>query len=216
MFTGIIEELGIVKNLKTGTQSMSLILQSKKIIKDIHLGDSIAINGVCLTVTSFTQTEFSVDVMPETYSATTFAKIKTGDMVNLESALRFNGKLGGHFVTGHVDGIGIIKKISALDNALNYIIQIDKSLIGFCIYKGSIAIDGTSLTIFGIGENWLSIALIPHTIKNSIIGSKKVGDIVNIECDMLGKYVLNLAKINTNSPKPNININTLTENGFLT
>jgi riboflavin synthase len=215
MFTGIIEELGTIGHIKTGSQSLELTILAKTVLNDVKLGDSIAVNGVCLTVTSFGDQQFTVDVMPETYHATSLAKIKVGDKINLESSLRFNGKLGGHFVTGHVDGIGIIKQITPVDNALNYKIGMDKNLMQYCINKGSIAIDGTSLTIFGVGDDWLNIALIPHTVKNSVIGSKKVGDIVNIECDMLGKYVLNLAKANTLQVPSNITRETLAKNGFI-
>lgn len=215
MFTGIIEELGTVKAIKTGIQSLELNIAAKAILNDINLGDSIAINGVCLTVTSFNTSGFTVDIMPETYNATSLAKIKIGDKVNLESSLRFNGKLGGHFVTGHVDGIGVIKQIITVDNAINYTIQINENLINYCIYKGSIAIDGTSLTIFGIGNNWIKIALIPHTVKNSVIGNKKLGDMVNIECDMLGKYILNLTKATNLQNHSNITLDTLNKNGFI-
>ncbi|MCC2625681.1 MAG: ribE [Burkholderiales bacterium] len=215
MFTGIIEELGTVSKINTNSQSLEMTILAKNILKDIKLGDSIAVNGVCLTVTSFNDKQFSVDVMPETYKATSLAKVKSGDMINLESSLRFNGKLGGHFVTGHVDDIGVIEEITPVDNAINYKIRINKDLIKYCIYKGSIAIDGTSLTIFGVGDNWLTIALIPHTVKNSVIGCKKVGDIVNVECDMLGKYVLNLAKANQALATTSITKDTLTINGFI-
>ncbi|MCC2645368.1 MAG: ribE [Burkholderiales bacterium] len=215
MFTGIIEELGTIGDIKTKAQSMQLTILAKIILSEVKLGDSIAVNGVCLTVTSFADGQFTVDVMPETYIATSLAKIKINDKVNLESALRFNGKLGGHFVTGHVDGIGLIKQIANTVNAINYTIELDKNLMQYCIYKGSIAVDGTSLTIFGIGDDWLNIALIPHTVKNSVIGSKKIGDIVNIECDMLGKYVLNLAKTNNLHTSSNITKEILAKNGFI-
>ncbi len=215
MFTGIIEELGTVSHIKTNSQSLEMTILAKDILKDIKQGDSIAVNGACLTVTSFNDRQFSVDIMPETYQATSLAKAKIGDLINLESSLRFNGKLGGHFVTGHVDDIGTIEEIMPADNAINYKIRINKDLIKYCIYKGSVAIDGASLTIFGVGKNWLKISLIPHTVKNSVIGNKKVGDIVNVECDMLGKYVLNLALANPVLPTSNITQDILAKNGFI-
>lgn len=215
MFTGIIEELGTIGNIKNSSQSLELTILAKTILNEVKLGDSIAVNGVCLTVTSYKDQQFTVDVMPETYQTTSLSKIKIGDKVNLESSLRFNGKLGGHFVTGHVDNIGVIKQITPIDNAINYKIGIDKNLMQYCIYKGSVAVDGTSLTIFGVGDNWIDIALIPHTVKNSVIGYKKVGDIVNIECDMLGKYVLNLAKTVPTPSTSKITMDSLTKNGFI-
>lgn len=212
MFSGIIEELGIIKEIRSYSETMKLTIKANIVLKDVKLGDSIAVNGVCLTVTTYTADEFSADVMPETYRSTSLAQLKLGDRVNLESSLRFNGKVGGHFVTGHVDGVGRIKKIEANDNAINYTIETDKELMQYFIYKGSIAIDGTSLTIFGLDENRLKIALIPHTVKHSAIGNKKVGDIVNIEADMLGKYVLK----NINQQQEGlITKNTLAEHGFI-
>jgi riboflavin synthase len=193
---------------------LELVIEANLVLKDINLGDSIAINGVCLTVTSYTARQFTVDVMPETFNATSLVNLKIGDPINLESSLRLNGKLGGHFVTGHVDGVGKISQITKADNAINYKIELDKNLLAYCIYKGSIAVDGTSLTIFGIGENWINIALIPHTVKNSVIGRKKMGDLVNIECDMLGKYVINMVRPNQTQSASSITIDTLTNNGF--
>lgn len=212
MFTGIIEELGTIKKMTTNNQSMCLIIGAKQVLTDVKLGDSIAINGVCLTVTKFGKDEFSVDVMPETYKATSLSMLKPQSRVNLEAALRFNGHVGGHFVTGHVDGVGTIKSIVAIDNALNYEVEIDKELTRYCIYKGSIAVDGTSLTIFGIKDNVIRLSLIPHTVKNSVIGSKKVGDLVNIECDMLGKYAVNLVQQNVAT---GVTKDLLEKNGFI-
>ena len=192
MFTGIIEELGTIKSITTSGEVMQLNITANKVLADVKLGDSIAVNGACLTVTSFTKNMFSVDVMPETFRATSLSKLQVGSGVNLERSLAVGDRLGGHFVTGHVDGIGTITKITPCDNAQNYTISLDKELLKYCIYKGCITVDGTSLTIFGVNPDGVDLALIPHTLANSVIGSKKVGDIVNIECDMLGKYVANL------------------------
>lgn len=216
MFTGIIEELGTIGNIKNGAQSLELTIMAKRVLQGLEVGDSIAVNGVCLTVTSVQLERFSVDVMPETHKATSLASIRIGEQVNLESALRLNGKLGGHFVTGHVDGTGLIKRITPVDNALNYTIQINKNLLKYCIYKGCIAIDGTSLTIFGIGEDWIELALIPHTVKYSVIGAKGVGDMVNIECDMLGKYVLaQITTIQSGVKAGALGAATLVDNDFI-
>ncbi len=190
MFTGIIQEIGTIKSVEVINQSMRISIGAKDILHDVALGDSIAINGVCLTVVDYTETQFSVDIMPETYSATNLAKLKVNDVVNLESSLRVGGKLSGHFVTGHVDGMATIANIVTVDNAVNYTLQCDSNLVKYCIHKGSIAVDGISLTIFGLSDNTINLALIPHTVKHTILGAKKIGDQVNIECDMLGKYVL--------------------------
>jgi riboflavin synthase len=213
MFTGIIEEIGQIKKITQNNQAMQLTITAKVIMSDIKLGDSIAINGVCLTVTSFNNDSFNVDVMPETFKATTTKLLNNGSGVNLERALAVGGRLGGHFVTGHVDGVGEIMQIAPLDNAITYEIKLNPSLLKHCIIKGSIALDGTSLTIFGVSKNSIKISLIPHTVKNTILGTKKVGDMVNIENDMLGKYVYNLTAANLTSQ--GINYEYLQQNGFV-
>jgi riboflavin synthase len=219
MFTGIIEELGTIKSITTSGEGMQLNIMADKLLSDVKLGDSIAVNGACLTVTSFTNNMFSVDVMPETFRATSLSKLQVGSRVNLERALAVGDRMGGHFVTGHVDGVGVITKITLCDNAQNYTIRIDKELLKCCIYKGCITVDGTSLTIFGVNTDSINLAIIPHTVVNSVIGSKKVGDIVNIECDMLGKYVTNLmqsqVQLQANSSANNITPEMLLKNGFI-
>lgn len=221
MFTGIIEELGTVTHIKTVKDSQELKINCNKILSDISLGDSIAINGVCLTVTTFDDKCFCVDVMPETYKSTSLSRLKTNVKVNLERALAVGGRLGGHFVSGHVDGVGEITSITKNNNAWNYGIRLDKELLKYCLLKGSIAVDGTSLTIFEIGDDFVGISLIPHTVTNSILGQKKVGDIVNIECDMLGKYAINLLQ-SPNNPngsvlnhQSKINVDFLQQQGFM-
>ena len=194
MFTGIIEEIGIIKSIRTKNEAMELSIAAKEILSDVRLGDSIAINGVCLTVTSFDNEEFSVDVMPETFRATAMSGLITGSVVNLERALSLGDRLGGHFVTGHVDGVGEITQIIPCDNAVNYTIKLDAELLRHCIFRGSIAVDGISLTIFGVSESEIKLSLIPHTLTHTILGQKKVGDKVNIEGDMLSKHVANLLK----------------------
>ena len=212
MFTGIIEEIGTVAKVTTKSEALELTVLAKHILSDVKLGDSIAVNGVCLTVTAFNADSFSVDVMPETFRATSLSGLKSGAKVNLERALAVGGRLGGHFVTGHVDGCGEILKIEPCSNALNYTISCASDLLKYCIYKGSIAVDGTSLTIFALGANTFQLALIPHTLKNSVLGTKKVGDKVNIECDMLGKYAVSLLKPDAAT---SINQTFLQQHGFM-
>lgn len=219
MFTGIIEEIGIIKDISKTNQSMKITVEAKKITTDLHLGDSIAINGTCLTVTAFNSKSFCVDIMPETFNTTSLKTCQIGARVNLERALLVGGRVGGHFVTGHIDGTGYINQISPQDNAIYYTITLNNlELLQYCIYHGSIAIDGTSLTIFDVTTNSITVSIIPHTIANSIIGDKKMGDIVNIECDMLAKFVQNSLKY-TEKQKNNttsiINHDFLQQNGFI-
>lgn len=189
MFTGIIEEIGNITQIKGNDKAITLTIQAKKVLSDVKLGDSIAVNGVCLTVTSYNDSAFTVDVMPETMKATSLREIKMGSKVNLERAMSAGGRFGGHFVSGHVDGIGQIIEKKREENAVYYSIKVDSELLDFMVYKGSVAVDGTSLTVFGLTDETFTISLIPHTMSESIIGKKEVGDIVNIECDMIGKYI---------------------------
>ena len=196
MFTGIIETVGTVYRMTKGKESMELELTAPKILEDVALGDSIAVNGVCLTVTSFTTTNFTVDVMPETVDATSIHSLKIGDKVNLERAMAANGRFGGHFVAGHVDGVGKILRTSPRANAVVIDIAISPDLAKLCIPRGSITIDGISLTIFKLTPNQITISVIPHTYQETILHTKKVGDSVNIETDMLGKYIINQLQAN--------------------
>lgn len=189
MFTGIIEEIGLVANIQQSGESFVLTIEAKKILEDVRLGDSIAVNGVCLTVTSFTHTQFTVDVMPETVKASSLRSIKRGSEVNLERAMAAGGRFGGHFVSGHIDGTGVIKSKKSLENAIYYEIEADPELLKFIIKRGSIAVDGTSLTVFDVTDDSFTLSLIPHTRSESILGNKGKGEIVNLECDMIGKYV---------------------------
>lgn len=189
MFTGIIEEIGRVKNIKQSAQAVELTIHANKIMKDMHNGDSISVNGVCLTVTSFSNDEFHLDVMPETIKSTSLRELKNGSTVNLERAMSPQGRFGGHFVSGHVDGVGTVKNIKDVGNARYYEIKADAEIIKYTILKGSVAIDGTSLTVFEVSDSTFTISLIPHTRAETILSEKGVGDLVNIECDMLGKYI---------------------------
>lgn len=189
MFTGIIEEKGTIENIQQKNEAIVMTVRAKKILEDVQLGDSIAVNGVCLTVTSFTSSEFTVDIMPETVRATSLRTLKRGSKVNLERAMAANGRFGGHFVSGHVDGIGTILKKERVDNAVYYEIEIPPELRPYILLKGSVAVDGTSLTVFNVTDTTFTISIIPHTLDETIIGSKGPGDIVNIECDMIAKYI---------------------------
>ncbi|HMT01921.1 MAG TPA: riboflavin synthase [Burkholderiales bacterium] len=194
MFTGIIEEIGTIILIKKSPSYLELKIKANIILDDIKIGDSIAVNGVCLTVTNNLQKTLSFDVMLETISITTLKNLKTGAKVNLERSIAAKGRFGGHFVYGHIDGIGKIKKITANSNTSTYEIAIADSLLKYCILRGSIAIDGISLTISKLNKDSIEISLIPHTIKNSIIGEKIVGDLVNLECDVIAKYIYNFSQ----------------------
>jgi riboflavin synthase len=189
MFTGIIEEVGTIEQIKQSGEAIVMTIISKQLLSDVHLGDSIAVNGVCLTVTSFDKERFTVDLMPETVRNTSLRQLTRGSKVNLERAMAAGGRFGGHFVSGHVDGIGKIVKKQRQDNAIYYEINVSEELRKYIILKGSIAIDGTSLTVFGVTDDTFTISIIPHTLSETIIGLKGPEDIVNIECDMIGKYI---------------------------
>nr|WP_263327537.1 riboflavin synthase [Neobacillus sp. Marseille-Q6967] len=189
MFTGIIEEIGVVANIQRTGESFVLTIEAKKILEDVHLGDSISVNGVCLTVTTFSANRFTVDVMPETVRASSLNAVKRGSKVNLERAMAAGGRFGGHFVSGHIDGTGTIKSKKEYENAIYYEIEAPPELLKYVILRGSIAVDGTSLTVFGVNDESFTLSIIPHTLSESILGLKGPGDIVNLECDMIGKYV---------------------------
>lgn len=222
MFTGIIEEMGIVKSIK----SKVITIEANKIFDDLKLGDSVAVNGTCLTVSSFegkTSTKiFNADITSETLSRTNLGDLKSGFKVNLERALTLNGRLGGHIVSGHIDGVGIIKNISKNAEDIELTIEVPTNLIKYIIEKGSVAVDGISLTVAKVNKNYFSVAIIPHTLKETILYYKKAGDKVNIENDIIGKYVeklLSFNNINKNNDNKNSNINNinmefLIKNGF--
>lgn len=200
MFTGIIEEMGIVKSMEhVSDQAFKLEIRSGKVISGINTGDSIAVNGICLTVTDFNSESFQVDAMPETIQSTSLSALETGSKVNLERSMAANGRFGGHFVSGHVDGTGEIIRKERQENAVYYDIEIDNGLTSFFIKKGSVAVDGISLTVFHVEGNTFTISLIPHTVSETILGEKNQGDIVNIECDMLAKYMQQMLEQQQNS-----------------
>lgn len=216
MFTGIIEEKGKVLSMKQTGEAIVMSVKAPTILEDVKTGDSISVNGVCLTVTSFSSEFFTVDIMPETVRGTSLRSIQEGSEVNLERAMAAGGRFGGHFVSGHVDGVGKITSKEADHNAVYYHIEIPPQLRRYFSLKGSVSVDGTSLTVFGVSDDSFTISIIPHTLEETVIGQKEAGDIVNIECDMLAKYMeeLLLHRFQTeDSPKP-MSEGFLKEHGF--
>lgn len=189
MFTGIVEELGKVKSLKRTSAESRLVISASVIMTDMHIGDSIAVNGVCLTVISFTDKEFTVDVMNETFMRSSLGNLRIGDEVNLERAMAANGRFGGHIVSGHIDGTGRIKACFDDGNAKWYEITAASELLEGIVMKGSVAIDGISLTVAKVTPLSFAVSVIPHTLDATVLRNKRAGDIVNIETDVIGKYI---------------------------
>ncbi len=214
MFTGIIEEIGTIKSVRNGSKSSILTIECKEILEDTKIGDSIAVNGVCLTVTDMAKDGFTADVMSETMNRSTLGNIGSGSKVNLERAMLANGRFGGHMVSGHIDGIGCISHIRKDDNAVWYTITTDKKQLWYIVEKGSIAIDGISLTIACVDEEGFKVSIIPHTQKETILSYKKIGDKVNLECDMVGKYIEKLLKSKESENNSKITEQFLIEHGF--
>lgn len=216
MFTGIIEELGKVENLKILPNSAQLTLEGRKVLEGTQIGDSIAVNGVCLTVVKMQGNSFTVDIMLETLEKTNLKQLTRGNHVNLERALQLSTRLGGHLVSGHVDGVGKIQQITPIGIAEVFEISAPSSLLKYVLPKGSIAIDGISLTVVDVMEQSFSISLIPHTRQETTLGIKGIGDPVNLETDLIGKYVARfLEKSDEIDPKKNISMSFLAEHGFL-
>ncbi|MDO4482185.1 MAG: riboflavin synthase [Bacillota bacterium] len=189
MFTGIVEEVGTIKNIKRGANSAVLEIAAETVTGDLKLGDSVAVNGVCLTVVSFDSRKFCADVMHETLDRSSLAALRPGSHVNLERAMPANGRYGGHLVSGHVNGLGKIASIKKDDIAIRYTISAGADITKYIVEKGSIAIDGISLTVTGVDEGSFSVSIIPHTAKSTVLYEKKIGDIVNLETDIIAKYV---------------------------
>ncbi len=210
MFTGIIEEIGVIKEFSKSNDAL-IIVACEKILEDVKLGDSIAINGVCQTVVKFDNKSFTVQASSETLAVTSFSSLKTGDAVNLERALTLSTRLGGHIVSGHVDGLAKVKNIQKLSEFYNLKFEIGKDLAKYIVKKGSVTINGISLTVANIGLNEFEVAIIPHTFENTNLKNLKIGDFVNIEVDILAKYVEKFLSTGNNSA---IDANFLKENGF--
>ena len=213
MFTGIVEEVGSVKQVISGSNSGEIRIAASKVLEGTKIGDSIAVNGVCLTVTSMDNGGFSADVMPETLRRTNLGYLKSGSPVDLERAMAADGRFGGHIVSGHIDGVGTILEMKQEENAVWVRIGAASQIISLIIEKGSITIDGISLTVAKLGEKDFQVSIIPHTASETILLKKKPGDIVNLENDILGKYVKRLLGIN--KPKESkVTMEFLAENGF--
>ena len=206
MFTGIIEEIGQFSGLSGGR----IVIACRKVLEDVKIGDSIAVNGICLTVTAFDAGSFSADVMPETIRRTSLDNLKPGDIVNLERALRLSDRLGGHIVSGHIDGVGRIKSMHSEGNAIIVTVEASKDLLRQIAAKGSVALDGMSLTVVEVSNTEFSVSLIPHTREITNFKTKKISSTVNIETDVLAKYVERLI----NFKSSNITKDFLIENGF--
>ena len=212
MFTGIIEEVGKVVNVIKETNSLKLDIEAPKTVKNINLGDSICVNGVCLTATYFDNRLFSADVSPETFNRTNLKYLKNGSFVNLEKSLTLSKPLGGHIVTGHVDATGKIIFIKKMFNFTEFIIEFPIELRKYIVEKGSIAINGISLTVNNIEGNKISLMIIPHTIEETNLKNTNIGEIVNIEVDIIGKYVENMLKFDNKDKE--LNIDFLRKHGF--
>lgn len=212
MFTGIIEETGVIKNIKRGEKSAVLTIFCQKVLEDVKIGDSIAVNGICLTAVSYDRQYFMADVMNETLSRTKGFDI--GERVNLERALSVNDRFGGHIVSGHIDGTGVIESVKRDDNAVWYRIKTDSRILKYIIEKGSVAIDGTSLTVANVDKESFSVSVIPHTLSNTVLQYKKAGDFVNLENDVIGKYVEKLLAYDDSKNSSKLTKEFLLKNGF--
>lgn len=213
MFTGIIEEIGVVQAVKKGVHSSVLMLQAKEVLAGTKTGDSIAVNGVCLTVTAMGDGCFFADVMHETLNRSSLGALKPGAHVNLERAMAADGRFGGHIVSGHIDGTGTVTDIRKDDNAVWYTIAAPDQLLRYIVEKGSIAIDGISLTVASVSKGSFQVSIIPHTMGNTTLAEKKPGDTVNLENDCIGKYVERF--LSFEQPQSRISKEFLGKYGFL-
>lgn len=190
MFTGIIEEIGEMRRIHRQGQAMVLTIGARLVLEDVHPGDSISVNGVCLTVVAYDAQSFSVDVMPETFRKSNLSQLRTGAKVNLERAMAAGGRFGGHIVQGHVDTIAVIVSRIPEENAVVFRFEPqNKDVLKYIITSGSITIDGISLTVVEAAEQTVTVSIIPHTLAQTVLQDKKAGDTVNLECDVLGKYM---------------------------
>ena len=212
MFTGIIEEVGTIRHVQTGGTSCVLTVGATKILSDVQIGDSIAVNGTCLTVCRFDAGSFSADVMPETMRRTNLGMLAPGSKVNLERALAANGRFGGHIVSGHIDGTGQIRSLVREENAVWVTVMARPELLHYVVEKGSIAIDGISLTVAKVTKQDFAVSIIPHTGAETTLLQRKPGDIVNLECDIIAKYI---EKLLGNGGSGGITPHFLAEHGFI-
>lgn len=194
MFTGIVEEIGTVQGIQNGAASCVLTVAAETVTSDVHIGDSIAVNGTCLTVCRADAHSFSADVMPETMRRTNLGSLKRGSRVNLERAMPANGRFGGHIVSGHIDGTGTVRELKPEGNAVWVTVSAGAEILRYIVEKGSVAIDGISLTAARVTERDFAVSVIPHTAQETVLLSRKPGDTVNLECDIIAKYTEKLLK----------------------
>lgn len=216
MFTGIVEEKGCIRGIRQGARSCILTIEGRVIFDNLRIGDSVAVNGVCLTATGISGHLFTADVMRESLERSSLGKLRTGSHVNLERAMAAGGRFGGHIVSGHIDGTGSITSILKDDNAIWYTVQATPEIMRYIVEKGSIAIDGVSLTVAKITSSDFSVSIIPHTAQETILSEKKVGDMVNLENDVIAKYVeklLGMAPEDQGAFKNGTTVNNKTSSG---
>ncbi|WP_295717549.1 riboflavin synthase [uncultured Oscillibacter sp.] len=211
MFTGIVEEIGVIRQIRRGAHSSVLTIGADTVLSDLKIGDSVAVNGVCLTATSLGSDSFTADVMHETLRRSSLGSLAPGSRVNLERAMAANGRFGGHIVSGHIDGTGSVLSQRREDNAVWVTIKTPAPLLRYIVEKGSIAIDGVSLTVAAVTDTDFSVSIIPHTGAQTILLGKKPGEPVNLECDVIGKYV---EKMLTPHKSSGITMDFLAQHGF--
>ena len=215
MFTGIVEELGTIRSIRRGAASAVLSIGAEAVLSDLRIGDSVAVNGVCLTATGVDGSGFTADVMHETLQRSSLGALGPGSRVNLERAMAADGRFGGHIVSGHIDGTGTIAERRRDDNAVWYTVSASPALLRYVVEKGSIAIDGISLTVASVEADRFSVSVIPHTAAVTLLGAKGPGDVVNLETDLIGKYVERLLRpADTPAASERISLEFLAENGF--
>lgn len=217
MFTGIVEEMGAVMSLEKTLAGTRMTILASLVMGDLKIGDSVSVNGTCLTVVTKDERNFTVEVSPETLSVTTLGHLTAGAPLNLERAMKLNERIGGHLVAGHVDGVGTIRSRHQEGNAIFFTIEAPQDILKYCVVKGSITVDGISLTINDVGNQGFSVAIIPHTAKVTTLGLKQVNDPVNLESDLIGKYVERLLQERSQLPKstPVIDKDYLQKRGLL-
>lgn len=217
MFTGLIEEMGSVRSVQRKSRSLHLTVAAAKVLDDLKIGDSIAVNGCCLTVVTLHNGSFTADVMPETYQRTNLGRLSPGHAVNLERCLTMGTRLGGHLVSGHIDGLGEIKSLQPEEIAVLYTIKAPREVLRYTVPKGSIAVDGISLTVVDVSADTFSVSIIPHTLAVTTLGRRNPGDGVNLEADLIGKYVERFVSARQGSANGDQGLSKrmLEENGFV-
>lgn len=218
MFSGIVEEMGAITAINKGLVGAKFSILASRVLEDLNVGDSVSVAGACLTASQVSDSDFSVDVSTETLNCTILGTIPIGTPVNLERAMKLDARMGGHLVTGHVEGIGILHAREQDGNAIQLTIEVPEEIIRYCVPKGSIAVDGISLTINAVSDRSIAVAIIPHTAKVTTIGLKQIGDTVNLESDLIGKYVERLLQVSgalPAKPAPVVDRDYLQKRGLL-